>query len=233
MKQEIEVLFNEIFIPILEMRPATLRQKAALMGIYQRLCDDPQALVDIYINYDCDRNSLENIYERLINILAKIGQTQFAPSAKAELAAEQAGKSGDKANAAALHSLGFSTEIPELAKYTGLSPEQRLKRQSLECIVAVLRSLVSWVAASNRPPHQSEAVSRTSEDRNRLEPSSDTAEGRTSFSRNSVINTPEIPSASDDVERIEAAKQRKTSLLEGIKKFNFKPKRVSVLKVLC
>jgi brefeldin A-inhibited guanine nucleotide-exchange protein len=44
------------------------------------------------------------------------------------------------------------------------------------------------------------------------------------------MNTPVpvAPGASevdDDVERFESAKARKTNLLEGIKKFNFKPKR--------
>ena len=33
----------------------------------------------------------------------------------------------------------------------------------------------------------------------------------------------------DDPERFESAKQRKTTLMEGIKKFNFKPKKVSRL----
>ena len=37
-QKEIEVLFNEIFLPILEMRHATLRQKSLLFGVYQRLC---------------------------------------------------------------------------------------------------------------------------------------------------------------------------------------------------
>lgn len=38
--------------------------------------------------------------------------------------------------------------------------------------------------------------------------------------------TPEVGGATDDPSRFENAKQRKTTLLQGIKKFNFKPKRV-------
>jgi len=63
-QKEIEVLFNEIFIPILEMRTSTLKQKIVLLNVLQRLCQDPQALVEIYLNYDCDREAIENIYER-------------------------------------------------------------------------------------------------------------------------------------------------------------------------
>lgn len=43
-------------------------------------------------------------------------------------------------------------------------------------------------------------------------------------------NTPDVYGAGavaeDDPSRFESAKQKKTTLLEGIKKFNFKPKRV-------
>lgn len=35
------------------------------------------------------------------------------------------------------------------------------------------------------------------------------------------------PDVADDPTRFENAKQKKTTLLEGIRKFNFKPKRVS------
>jgi brefeldin A-inhibited guanine nucleotide-exchange protein len=62
-QKEIEVLLNEIFIPILEMRHSTIRQKSLILGIFIRLCQDPQALVEMYINYDCDRAALENVYE--------------------------------------------------------------------------------------------------------------------------------------------------------------------------
>lgn len=64
LKKEIEVLLNEIFLPILEMKNSTVKQKSILLAVFGRLAQDPQALVDIYLNYDCDRSSLDNIYER-------------------------------------------------------------------------------------------------------------------------------------------------------------------------
>jgi brefeldin A-inhibited guanine nucleotide-exchange protein len=63
-QQEIKVLLHEIFIPILEMRTSTLKQKAVILGMLSRLCQDPQALVEIYLNYDCDSEAADNIYER-------------------------------------------------------------------------------------------------------------------------------------------------------------------------
>jgi len=66
LKKEIEVLFHEIFIPILEMKTATLKQKSVIVSMLSKLCQDPQALVDIYINYDCDSEAADNIYERSV-----------------------------------------------------------------------------------------------------------------------------------------------------------------------
>lgn len=58
------MLLTEIYLPILEMRNSTVKQKSMLLAVFGRLAQDPQALVDIYLNYDCDRTSLDNIYER-------------------------------------------------------------------------------------------------------------------------------------------------------------------------
>ncbi len=59
-------MFHEIFIPILEMKTATLKQKSVIVSMLSKLCQDPQALVDIYINYDCDSEAADNIYERSV-----------------------------------------------------------------------------------------------------------------------------------------------------------------------
>ena len=64
LQKEIEVFLHEIFIPILEMKTATLKQKSVILGMLQRLCEDPRALVEIYLNYDCDREAVDNIYEQ-------------------------------------------------------------------------------------------------------------------------------------------------------------------------
>jgi brefeldin A-inhibited guanine nucleotide-exchange protein len=60
---------NEIFVPMLEMRTSTMKQKAVLLQMLSRLSQDGQALVDLYINYDCDSEALENLYERLVTFI--------------------------------------------------------------------------------------------------------------------------------------------------------------------
>lgn len=75
MKKEIEVFFKEIFLPILEMKNSSLASRKALLGILSKMCKDPQLLVEIYLNYDCDGEALDNIYERLVNVLAKLASS--------------------------------------------------------------------------------------------------------------------------------------------------------------
>ena len=38
LQKEIEVLLHEIFIPILEMKTSTVKQKAVILSMLQRLC---------------------------------------------------------------------------------------------------------------------------------------------------------------------------------------------------
>lgn len=39
----------------------------------QRICSDPQLLVDLYLNYDCDLN-LDNLFSRMISDISRIAQ---------------------------------------------------------------------------------------------------------------------------------------------------------------
>lgn len=120
--------------------------------------------------------------------------------------------------------------------------EARLRRLALESLVDVLRSLVAWgIVARQTQQHadlevtmsHSQLQSRTSihEDPGQQLDASDSVLDRLSPVPGGSIdlrrNTSDLAIAVDDPSRFESAKQRKTILLEGIRKFNFKPKRVS------
>ena len=109
----------------------------------------------------------------------------------------------------------------------GLS-EQQLKRQGLECLVAVLKSLVVWGTASTGPavPESTESGlrSQNAEDVRQEAVTPGPSSDRLTQPDSARQQTPEVV---DDPGKFESAKQKKTTLLEGIKKFNFKPKRVS------
>ncbi len=47
-----------------------LSQKLYVVTILKRFCEDPRALVETYLNYDCDR-SVDNIFQTIIEDLSK------------------------------------------------------------------------------------------------------------------------------------------------------------------
>ena len=113
----------------------------------------------------------------------------------------------------------------------GLS-EQQLKRQGLESLVAVLRSLVAWGTAAGKTLNGSERAqdvtvpSSSSQGSNAEGMVSDSSLDKPSAPTNgSDISRTATPEIADDPGRFESAKQRKTILQEGIKRFNYKPKK--------
>lgn len=65
-QKELEVFFKEIYLAILEKRGSPIFQKRMFMDVLERLSTDPRALVEIYLNYDCDRTALENLFQRCV-----------------------------------------------------------------------------------------------------------------------------------------------------------------------
>ncbi|KAL1760103.1 hypothetical protein FB107DRAFT_256845 [Schizophyllum commune] len=237
LKKEIEVLFREIFMPILEMKTSTLKQKAIILGMFSRLCQDPQALVEIYLNYDCDRESADNIYEHLMNIISKIGSTS-APKEPGKGnepppspgMAPQKGSQGNVPPALSTQAMSIAGSMD--TSNMGHS-EAQLKRQGLECLVTVLRSLVAWGTTAPKSTVESAASASASRAhlnnddvrRDSMTPDNSVDRMSTATAGSSETLRQPTPDFTDDPSKFETAKQRKTTLLEGIKKFNFKPKR--------
>ncbi|KAL2330447.1 hypothetical protein Fmac_018028 [Flemingia macrophylla] len=74
LKAEIGVFFPMIVLRVLEnVAQPNFQQKIIVLRFLEKLCDDSQILVDIFINYDCDVNS-SNIFERMVNGLLKTAQ---------------------------------------------------------------------------------------------------------------------------------------------------------------
>lgn len=73
LKMQIEVFFREIILNILETTTSSFDQKWMVLQALSKICNDPQSVVDIYVNYDCDM-SASNIFERLINNVSKMAQ---------------------------------------------------------------------------------------------------------------------------------------------------------------
>ncbi|KAH6676541.1 hypothetical protein B0J14DRAFT_508130 [Halenospora varia] len=229
-KKEIEVFLNEIYLALLERRTSTVGQKLYFMGILQRLCSDPRALVETYLNYDCDRN-VDNIFQTLIEDLSKASSAAVMVSPLHQQQYEEKVAKG-LMNNTDWQSRGMippSLSTWHMSTYhesneAEIPKEYIIKRQALDCLVETLRSLVNWSQQGIAEVTGLDPNMRASEDfRESLDPS-----GNDSSSRITNGDTPIPPSTpiiDDDPEQLEREKQKKTAMSNAIKQFNFKPKK--------
>ncbi|KAI3459082.1 hypothetical protein Pfo_015745 [Paulownia fortunei] len=65
-----------VFFPIIVLRSldgSDLNQKLSVLRMLEKASKDPQMLVDLYVNYDCDLDA-PNLFERMVATLSKIAQ---------------------------------------------------------------------------------------------------------------------------------------------------------------
>ncbi|KAF9115357.1 Brefeldin A-inhibited guanine nucleotide-exchange protein 2 [Mortierella sp. AM989] len=126
LKAEVEVLFNEFYLKFLDMSNATMRQKEMVLQGLHRICSNPQSLVDIYLNFDCDF-SMASIFEHIVNSLSRIAQ----------------GRGKANASTTVGNMMGKQLLLNEKDAWA-LIQDRRLAVQGLRCMVSVLDSLVDW-----------------------------------------------------------------------------------------
>ena len=202
------------------------------MKILRRLAADPRALVEIYLNYDCESAALDNIFQRTIEHLSKISSTptyvsaqqhhqyqeQNAKDVDAELDWHDHGRLPPPLTTASLNTpWNYEWDMPV---------DFQMKQQSLDCLIRTLRSMVNW--SQENLVHAAIGTSkfdRSSTDgaRDSLDPGQ--GSGSPKLSATDIPLMPSTPLLEDDPAQLEKAKQRKTALTNGIRQFNFKPKR--------
>ena len=235
LQKELEVFLKEIYLAVLEKRNSPNFQKQYFMAVLERLSGDPRALVEIYLNYDCDRTALDNMYQRIIDQLSRFSST---PVAVTPIQQQQYQEHHIRlvSPAAEWHQKG--TLPPSLSTaVVGQNKDQKqdvpfdyiMKQQSLECLVDILRSLDNWSATnlSEVPRISRYPGSRTSVENSRE--SLDTKD--VNYAPSPRISSVELPTGQstpileDDPSQVEKERLRKAALSNGIRQFNFKPKR--------
>ena len=197
-------------------------QRITLMKGLHRILSDPKAdggriLVEIYLNYDCDveAGARENIWERLVSALAKALSQHYEtnPSANAPVMINSFGhSSGGITPAMTTANLTNFTrdQVKELYSLTGDSHE--IRKNGLDLVVkGFLKPLVAWCSARVKP----EAKRNQAQDARHED-----AEKATS------LLSGEAKIMADDPQAFENMKHKKKAMLEGVKRFNQKPKKV-------
>ncbi|RWR76137.1 brefeldin A-inhibited guanine nucleotide-exchange protein 5 isoform X1 [Cinnamomum micranthum f. kanehirae] len=73
LKGEIGIFFPVIILRSLDSSDSPLIQRTSVLRMLEKVCKDPQMLVDIFVNYDCDLEA-PNLFERMVNALSRIAQ---------------------------------------------------------------------------------------------------------------------------------------------------------------
>ncbi|CAG8673236.1 3800_t:CDS:2 [Dentiscutata erythropus] len=213
LKSELEVLFNEIYLRFLDMSNATYLQKHLVLQGLMKICQKPQILLDIYLNYDCDI-SMVSVFERIVTSLSKVAQLRTKIPSSSGMSSL----------------IGGGSATAELIAMQ----DKVLKLKGLKCMVAIVNSLIEWCKDLERrngndsPPSQSQ------------NPAPDFTEDKAPiiFSKNplSSINFSTSHSNSsvssvctddneDNPAQYHEMMSRKQTLREGIKLFNAKPQK--------
>jgi brefeldin A-inhibited guanine nucleotide-exchange protein len=229
MKKELEVFLKEIYLAILEKRAAPSFQKQYFMEVLERLGSDPRALVEIYLNYDCDRTALENIFQNTIEQLSRYASVPVVTtSSQQHHFLEHHTKMSSIG--AEWHQRGTLPPSLTTANITpppqpaapSIPPDYVLKQQALESLVEILRSLDNW--GSQRLDDQPVQPADPSKSMDNSRESLDTS--IIASPRPEVLDTGRsTPLPDDDPNQMEKVKQRKIALMNAIQQFNFKPKR--------
>lgn len=228
-QKEIEVFLNEIYLALLSRRNAPVSQKLYFVMILNRLCADPRALVETYLNYDCDQ-SVDNIFQTIIEDLSRfsiapVTITTINEQVYEELRTRSPVASEWQLKAILPPPLTVAHILPQLDNEPDYPKEYAMKRLSLEALVETLRSLINWSASVrsdsgevNRP--EGDIKVSLDEIRPSIDPTwSDSA------SRLETPMQPSTPVVDDDPDQLEKEKARKTALMNAIRQFNFKPKK--------
>ncbi|CAH0025484.1 unnamed protein product [Clonostachys rhizophaga] len=224
-KKEIEVILNEIYLALLSRKNGPLSQKIYFVTILNRMCADPRALVETYLNYDCGQG-VDNIYQTIIEDLSKFATAPITiASANEQIYEETRAKTAPPSEWQLKPVLPPSLTVARIQPTQETEPdypkEYAIKRLSLEALVEALRSLVNWSA----PLHtETDTLQSRNEDTN---PSME--ELRPSFDPTLSEPSPtplgsSTPTLDDDPDHLEKEKARKTALTNAIRQFNFKPK---------
>ncbi len=237
MKQrEIELFLKEIYLAILERKNAPSFQKLYVMKILKRLSTDPRALVEIYLNYDCESTALDNMFQRSIEHLSRLSGMSVPPAIVSPQQQQQYQDQYIKETDADLDWHDHGKLPPSLTTASLNAPWNHewdlpvdflLKQQALDCLIRTLRSLVNWsqdsLAAGAAKLHDMELLDPRDRFRESLERVPVAGSPRMSTADTPI--GPSTPLVEDDPMQLEKAKHRKTALNNGIRQFNFKPKR--------
>ena len=243
-------------MPIIEARSSiTFHQRIALLKFFTRLftdfsSDSGRLFVEIFLNYDCDvevTTARENIWERLMSSLCRLvslhhssenastssgGAHGHSFSAKSSDASSLASQSIALPPAITTATMSNLTREQVKELYSSSGDYAELKKRSLEVIVrGVLKQLVAWccIRAESGSLNWWLGSNHTSSSSKILDALHHDGLAESSASEPGLLREDDANRTGMDIpSQFESQLHRKQQLIEGIAKFNSKPKKVMV-----
>lgn len=193
-----------------------------------RFCGDPRALVETYLNYDCDRN-VDNIFQTIIEDLSKFATSSVTLASVLEQQFEERHAKATPGSEWQVKGvlpppLSVAQIVPHHHEAESEVPKDYvMKRVALDSLVDALRSLLDWSQPA-RPEANGVSNDQDQEPSNEDIRESMDPSASDSASRIETPIPPSTPVIDDDPEQLEKEKARKTAMSKAISAFNLKPK---------
>ncbi|KAG7395171.1 Brefeldin A-inhibited guanine nucleotide-exchange protein 1 [Phytophthora boehmeriae] len=193
LKTELDIFITSIFLRLLQSGNASFEHKLLVLEALHAICDDPQTLGEIFINYDCDWNT-NDLFKQIVHALAK---------------AAKGGRSQDPA------AQQYAASLSSSARIKMQQQDAALALKGLECLTATTTSLkkAANFMEIERQAQQSEAESEAHNGDNGSEEDIVAPPDM----------APVVSATMSAVEAFESKKKRQEEMATGILKFNVKP----------
>ncbi|KAI3629325.1 hypothetical protein MIR68_012632 [Amoeboaphelidium protococcarum] len=155
LKPELEILFNEIYLYLLEHPSTTYRLKHSILDALHKLCSNPKILADIWLNYDCEVG-LVCVFERLVYILTKCTNGNGVLVSQTGQLLSASDKSSKDLSVGVFGYTNNNVTDPTILN------ERKFRIKALKCLQAIVFSLRGWISeciTSSLDQQQDQSVS--------------------------------------------------------------------------
>ncbi|ETV92066.1 hypothetical protein H310_13588 [Aphanomyces invadans] len=195
LKSEMEVFITNIFLGLLESENSSMEHKLLVLEVLKQICLDGSILGEIFLNYDCDWNSMD-LFKRIVDAISKIAK----------------GKKSDSA-----------TPTSNAAKQASKVQDTALVLKGLECLTAVVGSLKKVANISDEKRKMDKMLKEEDDDASTATSSSDELAPIVPADDATIATTNQPLAKMSAVEAFDKKKRLQEELAEGILKFNLKP----------
>ena len=204
-KKEIEVFIINIFLVILNSQNSAMRHKEMVIEAFNEINKDPNFMIELFINYDCDINS-RSMYEDVVRTLANVVEGKY----KVVNRRKEENENGD---------------LEEIVEEEDVFPEEETideellpaKRIALDALAHILQPLAEKC-------HITEAENNNTNTNQKTEEEEELTPGFTPVAVQASDTDVKIKQATDILQKFDEKRKYQEDMQTGFAKFNKKPR---------